>query len=276
MSPSRYDWILPKNASNDIYFLIVIHFDALVVRFNKCSRLQDFETKGGTWDVTRVRRLTPSILLLLLSAVSSLVQHSHLPLLRVQGKPRPPGAQSCPSRDTPERSSPEPRSLNTRIISFAGGARLLSIPEAPGTRCPPGNGKSLVPVPAAPGGTSATPRAARGTPRWNLGSSCGAAARLGLPHQKRSVTAAAAATERARTPPRGPPPWSLTWASGSAPRRCCRSRRGTDRQQPQEFSVLPKPCRSSRGESVPGMPLPGPGIPPVLPPYQFQSGSGSV
>lgn len=32
-----------------VYFLIVSHFDALVVRFNKCSRLQEFETKGGTW-----------------------------------------------------------------------------------------------------------------------------------------------------------------------------------------------------------------------------------
>lgn len=29
-----------------VYFLIVSHFDALVVRFNKCSRRQGFENKG--------------------------------------------------------------------------------------------------------------------------------------------------------------------------------------------------------------------------------------
>lgn len=32
-----------------VYFIIASHFDALVVRFNKCSRLQGPETKGGTW-----------------------------------------------------------------------------------------------------------------------------------------------------------------------------------------------------------------------------------
>lgn len=36
-----------------VYFLIVSHVDALVVRFNKCSRLQGFETKGGTWAAVR-------------------------------------------------------------------------------------------------------------------------------------------------------------------------------------------------------------------------------
>lgn len=32
-----------------VYSLIVSHFDALTVRFNEYSRLQGFETKGGTW-----------------------------------------------------------------------------------------------------------------------------------------------------------------------------------------------------------------------------------
>lgn len=32
-----------------VYFVIASHFDALVVRFNKCSKLQGLETKGGIW-----------------------------------------------------------------------------------------------------------------------------------------------------------------------------------------------------------------------------------
>lgn len=117
-------------------------------------------------DLTRERRLTLSIFLLLLPAVSPLVQHSHLPLLRVRGKPWPPAAQSCPSQDTSERLSPESRSLNTRIIFFLQDERVCSLsPERRGRAARPGErltkkdgkGKIPVPVPAAPGGTPATP-----------------------------------------------------------------------------------------------------------------------
>lgn len=154
-------------------------------------------------ELTRERRLTPSILLLPLSPQCSvpLVQHSHLPLLPVRGKPWPRGAQICPSRDTPERPSPEPPSLNTRIIFFAGGAHLFSVPEAPGTRCPRGRKtdkerrRGEKPRPSARS-SGRNPGHLR-TPRWNLGSSCGAA------------------TERARTPTPGTP--SQVGAAGFAP-----------------------------------------------------------
>ncbi|XP_039573029.1 basic proline-rich protein-like [Passer montanus] len=81
-----------------------------------------------------------------------------------------------------------------------------------------------------------------------------------------------AGARRGRVPAPRPPAGPLPALRARLPRRCCRSRRGTDR----EFRVFPKPCRPSRGGSVPGMPPPGPGIPPVLPPYRFQSGAGSV
>lgn len=143
-------------------------------------------------DLTLEKRLTPSILLLPLPAASPLVRHSHLPLLPVQGKPWPPGAQSCPSRDIPECCSPESRSLDTRTISFAG-ARLFSVPEAPGTRCPRGRkadkerrkGEKPCPITRSSGRNPGHP-----TGVWNLGSSCGAAARLGVPLSERSVLAA--------------------------------------------------------------------------------------